>query len=122
MRNNNPHIPDRSVIGPHGKSFNVSRPPIASTVSHPTNGYDLKLHIYYSKSFNDAHGISKINTLMGHSNTIMMWDSLDAKFALSSTTEYLESEDYFNELGYLSSKYLNADAPDDADLFVFLTD
>ena len=82
---------------------------------------------------------------MGHSQTIMSWTSLDAKFVLSYTTEVLQGEDYFLDLrylhanspfamkishfiyfifctsSYLSSTYITSSAPE-ADLYVFLSD
>merc|ERR1711956_71915 len=86
-------------------------------------GFGLKLHIFYSKSFKNTYGSgtkSKIDTLMGHSKTMMEWSSLDAKMVLSYSTEYLKKENYFNDLNYLSNKYLKKTKVD-ADLYVFLT-
>jgi len=117
------HIPDIVEISPYGKSFVKSNISIAAT-NFPSNGFDLKLHVFYSKSFNDKFGSgtkSKIDTLMGHSKTIMTWSSLDAKMKLSYTTEYLENEMDFTSLSDLSDKYVK-NTNTDADLYVFLTD
>ena len=49
------HIPDIVEISPYGKSFvksNISTP----ATNFPSDGFDLKLHIFYSKSFNDKFG------------------------------------------------------------------
>jgi hypothetical protein len=49
------HIPDIVEISPYGKSFvksNISTP----ATNFPSDGFDLKLHIFYSKSFKDKFG------------------------------------------------------------------
>ena len=48
-----PLIPDQVSIGPNGKSFQETGIPVGAVTSYPVNGFDLKLHIFYSKSFSD---------------------------------------------------------------------
>ena len=49
------HIPDIVEISPYGKSFVKSN---ISTVAanFPSDGFNLKLHIFYSKSFKNKFG------------------------------------------------------------------
>jgi hypothetical protein len=49
------HIPDIVEISPYGKSFVKSNISFAAT-DFPSDGFDLKLHVFYSKSFNDKFG------------------------------------------------------------------
>ena len=51
------HYPDIAEISPYGKSFvesNIST--AAMAMKFPSEGFDLKLHIFYSKSFNNKFG------------------------------------------------------------------
>ena len=49
------HIPDIVEISPYGKSFVKSNISTVAT-KFPSDGFDLKLHIFYSKSFKDKFG------------------------------------------------------------------
>ena len=49
------HIPDIVEISPYGKSFVKSNISTAAT-DFPSDGFGLKLHVFYSKSFNDKFG------------------------------------------------------------------
>ena len=49
------HIPDIVEISPYGKSFVKSNISNVAT-KFPVDGFDLKLHIFYSKSFKDRFG------------------------------------------------------------------
>ena len=121
-----PHYPDIVEVSPYGKSFVESNfSAAAMATDYPSMGFGLKLHIFYSKSFKNKLGsgtkskyevvlvfennfylifkilfpyLHRIDTIMGHSKTIMTWSSLDAKMVLSYDIEYLENEMYFSNI------------------------
>ena len=51
-----PAIPDKVSLGPNGKSFQETEMPVGAMTTFPDNGFDLKIHVFYSKSFADRFG------------------------------------------------------------------
>ena len=56
-RSETPHYFDHAGVSPWGKSFNESDiPTSAMNTEYPSEGFGLKLHVFYSKSFKDEFG------------------------------------------------------------------
>ena len=52
-----PHYSDKAEVSPYGKSFNDGNISVeAMSTDFKSNGFGLKLHIFYSKSFKNRFG------------------------------------------------------------------
>ena len=62
-----PHVPDKCTLGPNGKSFQDTDMPVAigAMTTYPDNGFDLKIHVFYSKSFADRFGPDPLTKYVG---------------------------------------------------------